>query len=415
MSLDPRLHTAAVVIGFGPVAIGAARLLGRKGLTICYEPDAERVRVALADKDFIKVRAAAHFAFIADDARTHYDITVAYQGHEIVSMLGCKLLEETGAVERIGAERVGAFLDSLLRVYSHNAVAAGTNSHNGHIFFGNEVANLAAYAAAGAVSELVGTRKGVPAICVAAGPSLDRNLRLLTDYSLRDRFVIVAVQTVIRTLLRHDIRPHYVTALDYSPLSGRFYEGLAEPLVRGTELVVKASASPAIFKGWPGKVRCAQSLVCDVLMGGTPRSMGDVPARGTVAHMSYVLARMLGCDPVVLVGQDLAFTGGKYYADEVARDLWGEALKATPLHTLQRERVDRVGKQLTEAKGHNGETIQTDPQMTTYLGMFETSIATDNARGLTTIDATEGGVPKKGARNMQLADVLAAYGLREAA
>jgi len=55
--------------------------------------------------------------------------------------------------------------------------------------------------------------------------------------------------------------------------------------------------------------------------------MGQLPAGATVAHLAYYLGRYLGCDPVVLVGQDLGFTDGQYYAAGAAiHDVWAPEL-----------------------------------------------------------------------------------------
>ena len=78
-----------------------------------------------------------------------------------------------------------------------------------------------------------------------AGPSLRRNLHLLGAPGVRDRVVIIAVQTVLKQVLEAGIRPHFVTALDYHEISRRFYEGLTEADVAGVTLVVEPKANPA--------------------------------------------------------------------------------------------------------------------------------------------------------------------------
>ena len=41
---------------------------------------------------------------------------------------------------------------------------------------------------------------------------------------------------------------------------------------------------------------------------------GGLPMSGSVSTVAFGLARLLGCSPIVLVGQDLAYSGGRTHA-----------------------------------------------------------------------------------------------------
>src|SRR5207244_12561530 len=127
--------------------------------------------------------------------------------------------------------------------------------------------NLDRYVTVSGVADLASAGAGRPAIVVSAGPSLGRNIALLKRPGLRDRFVIIAVQTVLKTLLAEGIRPHFVTALDYHEVSRRFYEGLTAADVEGITLVVEPQASPAILEAFPGAVRELADPTLEMLIG----------------------------------------------------------------------------------------------------------------------------------------------------
>src|SRR5581483_996644 len=74
----------------------------------------------------------------------------------------------------------------------------------------NTLANLPALIAEGDVTSLVDQFTGVPAIVVAAGPSLDNNIAQLG--ALEDRALIIAVDTTLRPLRAAGIRPHLIVA-----------------------------------------------------------------------------------------------------------------------------------------------------------------------------------------------------------
>ncbi len=90
----------------------------------------------------------------------------------------------------------------------------------------NAAFNLPAYLGHPGVEVLADRAKGYPAIVVAAGPSLARNIDLLPQ--LRRHAVIISVQTVFRTLLERGCPPHFVTSLDYHEISAQFFRDIAD-------------------------------------------------------------------------------------------------------------------------------------------------------------------------------------------
>jgi hypothetical protein len=243
---------------------------------------------------------------------------------------------------------------------------------------------------------------------------LARNIQELAKPGVREKFVIIATQTTLKPLLRAGVKPHFVTALDYHEISRRFYEGLTEADVEGVTLVAESKANPVILDGFPGAVRCPSDERMQILLGaGLPASPGTLPAGGTVAHLAYYLARHLGCDPVVLVGQDLGFTDGQYYAAGAAiHDVWAGELGAfRTLEAFEWERIVREKSLLHKREDVFGRPIYSDEQMITYLQQFEVEFAADVRAGRRVIDATEGGVAKRGAVPMALAEVVELFGM----
>ncbi|MHC4993032.1 MAG: 6-hydroxymethylpterin diphosphokinase MptE-like protein, partial [Planctomycetota bacterium] len=166
---------------------------------------------------------------------------------------------------------------------------------------------------------------------------------MLATPGLRDRAVIIAAQTTLRPLLAAGVRPHFVTALDFHEISRRFYEGLTPEDVRGVTLVAEPKAHPVILDVFPGAVRCCRSGFLDQVLGAHARPMGELPAGATVAHLAVYLARFLGCNPVAMVGQDLAFTDGLYYLPGTAiDDTWAPELN--PFNTMEMMQWQRIAR-----------------------------------------------------------------------
>ena len=270
----------------------------------------------------------------------------------------------------------------------------------------NLVSNLPWYAAGATTNELKNAAKGKPAVLVAAGPSLVKNVDLLADPEVRRQVVVISTQTTLRPLLDRGIRPDYVTALDYSPISSRFYEGL--PDLDDVALVAEPKAHNAILRGFPGPIRIAHNALNDNLLGELARPIEPLKSGATVAHLSFYLAQHLGCDPIVFIGQDLGFSDGLYYAPGTAvHRVWSSELG--PFNTLEMmewQRVVRMRGHLRRAEDIDGKPMFTDEQMVTYLKQFERDF---EDAPQTVIDATEGGLAKEHTIRMPLREAVQTY------
>ena len=71
--------------------------------------------------------------------------------------------------------------------------------------------NLPWYAAGANTNALRNAAQGYPAVCVAAGPSLARNVDQLCDPAVRRNVVVIASQTTLKPLLDRGILPDFVT------------------------------------------------------------------------------------------------------------------------------------------------------------------------------------------------------------
>ncbi|TVQ62175.1 MAG: DUF115 domain-containing protein [Phycisphaerales bacterium] len=410
--LDVRTHAGVVLLGFGLGyhARAAAAKLRKTGVMIAIEPDVALLRSVLERVDLSGWFEGTNLAILTDpdDAPALSRVT---RGVEGVLGLGVKFLETTPDRQRLG-EALDRFAEQFNGVMRAIRSQLMTTMVQVETTLRNSFMNLDRYATSAKLSDLAGACHGRPAVVVSAGPSLQRNLDLLSEPGVRERVVIVAVQTVLKPMLARGIRPHFVTALDHHEISRRFYEGLKPEDVEGVTLVLEPKANPAIAEAFPGKVRFVSSELLDTLLGEELAGKADERDRvhpgATVAHLAYELARHLGADPVMLIGQDLGFTDGQYYAGGAAiHETWGPELN--PFRTLEMmewERIARMRSTLIRTTDVLGRPVYTDEQMHSYLVQFEEHFARDAARGLTTIDATEGGVAKRGTSVMTLGEAL---------
>jgi hypothetical protein len=261
--------------------------------------------------------------------------------------------------------------------------------------------NLPWYVATPSLSRLQDHYRGKPAVIVSAGPSLRKNKHLLRE--LNNRAVIIAVQTTFQPLLELGVEPHFVTSLDYHDICTRFFEKLP-PTVK-TELVAEPKATSAIFDLNPGPLSLLGNDFAERLLGEMKLNKARLPAGATVAHLSYYLAEHLGCDPIIFVGQDLGFSDGLCYAPGTSyEDVWRPELsRFCTVEMKQWEQIVRDRNILRKTVDYKGNPTYTEERLFTYLQQFERDFAKSDR---TIIDATEGGVVKRGARVMTFAEAI---------
>jgi len=130
-------------------------------------------------------------------------------------------------------------------------------------------------------------------------------------------------------------------------------------------------------------------------IGDKTQDVGTVMCWGSVATMAYDTARKLGCDPIIFIGQDLSYPGGKTYCE-------GTYFKDEDKKKNDIDEMKAAGKHLVEVTDIHGETVTTNRQMYAYHRWFVNQIA--NTRDRTVVNATEGGILKEGVEIMTLAE-----------
>ena len=418
--LDPAETGAAVVTGFGCGyhVEAVSRRMGRGGIVLCFEPDVSLLRAVLERIDCSAWIESGNVAVLTE-AEDGSAVSASLKGVESVVALGIKVLHHQPRQPRLGArsQRLCGTLTGVVQALKTTLV---TTLMQTETTLRNLLGNADWYASCPGAGELEGCAAGRPAVVVSAGPSLARNLHLLGEPGVRERLAIIAVQTALKPMLKAGIKPHFVVAVDYHQISKRFYEGLSAAEVEGVTLVCDPKANPTICETWPGAIRLMHAPVLQgVLQGGDVTTLEAacahdtvrVPPSATVAHLAYSVARLMACDPVLLIGQDLGFSDGLYYGPGAAiHEVWASELgELRTLETLEWQRIARGRQHSRLLEDVNGKPIYTDEQMHTYLVQFEKMFADDAKRGRTTIDATEGGVAKRGTRAMRLADAIAQF------
>ncbi|MGA8163455.1 MAG: 6-hydroxymethylpterin diphosphokinase MptE-like protein [Waddliaceae bacterium] len=264
----------------------------------------------------------------------------------------------------------------------------------GKDFFPNFYANLLKLPDSYSGNSLFGKFKGIPAIISGAGPSLEKHLDVLK--TVGKKALLLAGGSAVTALTTAGVRPHFGLSIDPYPSQ---YERFARcpkldfpffyrhrvhfralELLQGPRLYVKGSIGYYTAKWFDLRLGIAGE---------------EIEEGHSVLNFALEIARSLGCNPIILVGVDFAFTRMQTYASGVENDvrISKEALLSQETH----------GEKMIEKKDRDGQSIYT-------LGkwILEANWIGDFAKKhteLTLINATEGGLNIPDVANMRFKDV----------
>lgn len=273
----------------------------------------------------------------------------------------------------------------------------------------NLLRNLEAIEAAEGISGMDGAFAGRPAVVAAAGPSLSKNIRQLAKAP--PDCVVLAADTAHEPLLAAGAVPHFVATVDPTELNLRHF-----PRARyetGSVLLFDPEARPELPERFGRTMGyMTNKHDCFAWMDERLGGMGTVSKGGMVSQAALAAAAYWGCDPIILVGQDLALdpASGASHAEgaalrRMARLDPSDRGHADIPHAVEEGRYSR--ERIHWVEGVDGTPVPATHNLVVYLGMLESDIARCSSR---VIDATEGGARIRGAEIMPLREALAIGG-----
>lgn len=265
----------------------------------------------------------------------------------------------------------------------------------GIVFFRNFYPNLLELPKAYLGNALFGGFPQVPAIICGAGPSLAKNLDVLK--TLKDQALIFAGGSALNALASNNFLPHFGAGVDPNQAQ---YERLSTtcrhpvPFFYRNRLfhdALKLIKGPRLYLTGSGGYDVAEWFEEQLGIKGENLDEGH-----NIVNFCIQIAHALGCNPIILVGVDLAFTGNKTYAEGIVEETHFNAQEAmdfdqSPIvqNDIHGQPVHTLWKWVTESE---------------WVGEFA-----KNHPEVDFINATEGGIGFDGIPNMPLAQVKEAY------
>lgn len=212
------------------------------------------------------------------------------------------------------------------------------------------------------LSDLKQKFAGQTALIVGAGPSLNDNIAKIQ--ASRDKFVIFAVNKVVKYLIQNGIFPDFVVALDAKNMNKTL--GGLENHLGNMNCIMDVRSDNAVFNKGFKKIflNFSETDFFIKKLSKYNSFMQFYESGGTASTLALVAASKLGFSKIVLAGVDLAFKDNQIYA-------YGENMNRVSQSEIV---VDAVKKNLVQIKSVKGDMVYTREDYASFVHHFETLI-----------------------------------------
>lgn len=280
-------------------------------------------------------------------------------------------------IDATGIKHLQDFYQNFTPLINLKAIDRSTRLHSSHLFLSNALINAVFAQQINKLIDYKGIYKNKPVLIVATGPSLNKQLETLK--ANKDQFIIIAVDPAVPILKKYGIIPQYVVSID--PRKRPYWQH--NELDPSTTFLIEIGCCPDV--AWSSNHNYLVTS-CHKDVHRLLNSMGiPVPLMlngGSVATCAFNFATFTGANPIVMIGQDLAWTEGKDHAEGYVSQYNQATLNA---------RYERG----FEVEGFDGKPVRTEKQLMGYKTWFEQRIQAMPETMV--INATEGGARIHGA------------------
>lgn len=320
---------------------------------LLYENDLRFLRTALNQFDFSDVFSDSRLRIVFGNGESF----VFQQLHNyffentlrLTYVFHFGLLENNSVTFLQTKEKTNFFHKVLNAVISNAIKSIKSNLQDAYRGMGFTLKNTPEYYQYPQIHSLKNSFTNKPGIVVATGPSLKQTISLLKGNA--DKFVIFSCDSSLKILLENGIHPDFVGSIERLRDTEYLFEGMIE--LSNTYLFGPSVMSPIGLDAFKGpKLRFTwKNAIDNWFVEGEPTEvLGKAPS---VGHLCYMGLRILGCDPIFLIGHDSAYdpkTGASH--DKGAADFILQV-------ELEQEELNGEPIEILDVVGYDGKTKRT--------------------------------------------------------
>ncbi|MDF2511439.1 MAG: hypothetical protein K0S04_1305 [Herbinix sp.] len=311
------LNNIVVIFGFGN-GIMIEKIIDRlemDDLLFIYEPNRELFEYVMMEYDLMKVLSFER-VLISIEGINDFDFHNKLQYSMNITNMKAQVQCVLPYYENLFPESYLTFWKEIRDILMHTVIGINTEVVFGTRLLENDFYNLRYLKDSYTLHNIAPyLRTDLPAIIVAAGPSVKNNLEILRK--AKGRAYLIVVDRVLDYILDHGIEPDFVVTVD--PMKPIKYFTTREHI--DYPLMTELASNWEISERHTGKkifFNCDSYFQTVYEAAGVqPPFMNTGPCVATVAFSACI---QLGFDKIVLVGQDLAYDGEYTHVGGIAED-----------------------------------------------------------------------------------------------
>lgn len=332
-------------LGYGAIAISVNRLQCSK--IIIIEPNSEVFTFALKYVDLSPLIRNHKVFFVVGDETKNLIENITDNTTELIVERPFVITHSPSML--CNTEKFDEIYNLLYDYLAKFHYSTSTRRTLGDKVYANRINNMHHFNSSTDIESLRDFYLGFPAIIIAGGPSLTKEI-LRSIREIQDKVVIIAVESVYDLLLKEGIIPHYLTTCE--PRTANFFQYSNPAFIANQPAIIHTlSSTNETIGSIPFTRRYTVFLAGNFdkvmhrrIVGGHVEYAGT----STKAHINLIAANIFGCNPIVFVGQDLAYPDMQFYAPDffltpgvefasivenhaiAVRDVYGNPVCSTP-------------------------------------------------------------------------------------
>jgi hypothetical protein len=238
--------------------------------------------------------------------------------------------------------------------------------------------------------------KDRPVLLVAAGPSLEEEIEYIRQIKENGQAYVFAVGSANKALIQHNIYPDAVCTYDPQSHNDRVFSEIIEADISDIPMIFGSSVGYETLEKYPGPklhMLTNQDTVSPyyLKLPSTERieHVNDAPS---IAVVTLQLLYKLGCNPIILVGQNLAYRDKSYYS------------KGINYETRKASLNDKDLQDVMEVDSVDGTKIVTNKPFNLMRQEIEKII--EGFHNTEIINTTKGGAKIRGTSFIPLEDIM---------
>ncbi len=394
-------HTAGTeqvvaVVGFG-LGYHIEELLkaNKTSTLLIIEPSLSIFSEALKTRDLSTIFLSERILIISDSDFIKYEEVIQVPSWSNVKFLVLR------PYSFLFKEEVAKIRKNFYSFLNRTEINTATLKKFDRLWTKNTFKNAPYFFTLSGLKKLKGVLRGIPAVVICAGPSLDDDLTILPR--LQKNAFLIAVDTTVKPLLKRGIKPDFAITVDPQFINSFFMAGIKSLVKEESELpvlITDPAVYPTTLRNYTGiKVLTSSVFSPGKIIERFAGEKGSIAAGGSVSVAAFDLARITEADPIILLGLDLSYSSGKthFSGSFIETYILARVGRFKGAQTFYVQYLREGSPSLITDK--NGSRVFTDKRLLLYKSWFENQVPGTRA---TVINAASGGLDIEGIKNVPL-------------